>query len=418
MDRVFLLVYSVFILAIPFVSDSKSRWVVLSIAMVVAMFLMSLFVTTSASQKRGGTKHLYLVIFLFSLLIVPSGYHATFGRLEDIRYLVILIINPMILYVSYKAFMLYSDKEKGRVLGVSAVILSILVVLEGFSIISIGNETLVGRELFGVRLPFRKATGLPMSDGKLGILLIPMFYFMTFNFLNAVSARKKITYFAFASLILLAILVAQSRSGWLALVVSGIVVIGLRYRRPIERATLAFMVLLLGTAGFLYGVFDFLIKGIVSEGIYRENVFGRFDFLLFTFERFLDSPIVGGGHAGLFLKTETGAAQVVHNLFLDVLASYGVLGFIPFLLGWIFVGKGLLSSVSQKLKYNEDKIIAQWLVVCFISLMVELSLYRGFYNEYTFIYIGFILAFSQGRIKVSKGNTRRRSAIDNVSFPS
>ena len=135
---------------------------------------------------------------------------------------------------------------------VGLALLCLLIFLEGTGIISSGFER-ANRTFFGVTLPFRKATGVEMSDGKLGTMIVPLLWLLLLNSFQ----RYRIVPLPFRRwqivLVGLAILIAQSRSTWLGVAVSGALLLlllpGVRYKKMLYLIGLPFLLLV-----FLDGV--------------------------------------------------------------------------------------------------------------------------------------------------------------------
>lgn len=273
-------------------------------------------------------------------------------------------------------------------------VVSILIILEGFDIFSIGAQY-SKRSFFGFQMPFYKATGLPLSDGKIGTMIGPVFLLLLLNIFFYKDRFTKLLFRHFQLLLILAgIIICQSRSGWLALSVC----LAYLFSSFFGKYTRFFTKFLLLFGGiFILVNSGLFFKSLVGEGIYAYNVFHRGNSNLFAFTKFIESPIIGVGHSNLnFIEfSELHGNQwietAVHNLFFDQLGSNGITGFIPliglFIVYFSFVEKLYLQSI--RLNANRIKLFCIWLKLSMIFIVIELNLYKGFYNEYLFLYFSF-----------------------------
>lgn len=347
------------------------------------------------SQFAGTILVLYLIILLSDLSVALriSSFDETrffFGRL--IAFLVFLLF-------------LGTDSRRGSnvlkplldVFCWSVFILAILILLESLRVISVGNETEYGRLYFGMRLPFRKATGLPMSDGKLGTILVPALLLLLLDNLTGLFrfSFRKIRF----ALILIGIVLSQSRSTWLGLAItlalSPFLLPHFRHKKLLFLLEILLLLLLLYT-----GSIERVFYGLMSEGIYQQTIFNRISSYRLAFDYFLCSPLLGVGHSEVY-HLFRGKEMVIHNLFLDNLASTGIIGTLPLLLLFLVYFWQASRNYSHCIAARNDRdgLLSAWLILTMVHVFIELSLYRGFYNEYVQIYFSF-LAILTYRLRV------------------
>jgi O-antigen ligase len=389
---------------IPFFPMPKTALGIFAPVSVVLLFGYLLLMAMTKTRDFVMDAPTTVILGCFLLLILLDLLNGLqFGAVQEFRYAFGRITSLMVILLV--AAYLQTHGEQGvrlvmRVLLFSAVLVSVMIILEGFGFISYGFPSEEGRRLFGTRMPFRKATGVPLSDGKLGTLLIPAFIMLLIGGLT--DYLKK----SWRGLLLLvigfAIVIMQSRSGWLGLFM-GLAFLTVYY--AIHSRYLAFY--LLGMAALLAVLFfsplgDLLLGGFVGEGVQARTVSGRF----LGAEQALDASgasfLLGHGHGNVFIENEIGKTHIIHNLFLDQLASNGIMG----LLALLFVYGFFLWLIVRSLWQGATPVIL-WLVTCWLSVFVEQNLYRGFYNEYISIYMALALFVASRFVPERK----RRSVI-------
>ena len=337
-----------------------------------------------------------LVLYLI-LLLSDSSVALRFPSLDETSFLLGRAVSCAI-------FLLFLGARSRRdrdvldlfldVLCWSAAILSLLILLESVGILSVGNETEHGRIFFGMRVPFRKATGLPMSDGKLGTILGPALLLLLLDNLTGL-LRLPFSKSRLA-LVLVGIALAQSRSTWLGLSVCFAVFPFLLPRLRWKKLVLLFELMIF--AALIYtGIAEEVVYGLMSEGIYQETVYNRINSYKLAIDYFLSSPLFGVGHAEVYHLFH-GREMVVHNMFLDNLASTGIVGTLPLIGLFICYFAQAYRSYSRSIVGKDDRhsLLATWLILCMLHVTIELNLYRGFYNEYVQVYFAFLAMVTYG----------------------
>jgi len=269
-----------------------------------------------------------------------------------------------------------------RIYCVSIMLLSILVILEGFSVVSMGAETARGRTYFGVQLPFRKAVGFPMSDGEFGIMVSPAFLYLLLQFFGGPGYRRMPFSLIGVFLTGFALLVAQSRSTWLGLALS-LTVIGLLLpRRNIDRLIIVTMGLAF-TAFVGSQIYGEIFAGFTSEGILAKNVNDRFETFGIVSEILRQSPLFGVGHGdGVSSGTDLSLDKAIHNHFISALSSGGLIAAIPALGLYIMLISTMLGIARDNKTSNEIRLLSIWMTSSAFLIVTELWFYRGFYSEH------------------------------------
>jgi O-antigen ligase len=261
--------------------------------------------------------------------------------------------------------------------------LSILVILEGFGLVSLGAETNQGRVIFGIRLPFKKAVGFPMSDGEFGIMVAPAFFYFLLQFCG--EPRYRPMNFRAIGLVLTfaALVIAQSRSTWLGLVLALTAVIALIPGRGIDR----WIILMGGVAlAALVGsqVYDEIITGFVGEGVMAKNVFTRFEVFGIAVEAAREAPIFGIGHGNRIALSPSDFehSRLIHNHFIDALQAGGIIAALPAVGLYVIVACTMFKLARNPEADGTIRLLSIWMLGSMLLVVTELCLYRGFYSEH------------------------------------
>jgi O-antigen ligase len=379
-----------FLFIIPFFPMPKTPLGLLAPLSVVLLAGWWFVLSFSKHRELKMDERLFILISCFVVLVLLDLVNGVqFEALLEFNYAFGRITSLLVILLILTYLQANGDKAVGVVTQVvlfSAFVISVMIILEGFGVISYGFYSEEGRHLFGTRMPFRKATGVPLSDGKLGTLLIPAFTMLVVTGLTQ-HFLKPLWRWLFLLVIGFAIIIMQSRSGWLGLFMG----LGFLSAYHVAKSRyLAFYLLgiTLGLAAlFFSSLGELILGGFVGEGVQARTVEGRF----LGAEQALDASgvsfLFGQGHGNVFIENEIGKTHIIHNLFLDQLASNGIVG----LLVLLFVYGFFLWLIVSSLWKNSSHPVILWLVTCWLSVFVEQNLYRGFYNEYISIYMALAL---------------------------
>lgn len=271
----------------------------------------------------------------------------------------------------------------------SVFVVTIVFYLQAFGLLTFGHST-PGRTFFGVKLPFRKPIGLvEISDGKIGTFVVPVAllflvnYYERFRFFEF---KRRITAFLLLSFI---VVILQSRSGYLGFAIS-LLLFFLLYPSTWSK----FLKILVGFVGFIVIIFsDIYLKiwaGLVGRGIYETNVDSRSTLLNHAIDQFKNSPIIGVGHDKVSYQVSSSHSVGAHNLFLDHLGSGGLITIIPLVLLFLIFFYYAFKSYYGALRIHNTYLsgLSLWLILSMTHIVVELSFYRGLYNEYVYLILG------------------------------
>jgi len=387
--KVFDAFFLLFIFIIPFFPVPKSR--LGFIAPVVVFLLFAFMVILIIKKIKEFPFYTNIVIFILSFVILmlidlingirfdnSLEFKYTLGRITAL-----MVFLLVIFYLNQKG--LKGINYLYMIMIASAIIVSIMIILEGFGFISTGLPSEGGRHLFGTRLPFRKATGVPISDGKLGTFLIPMFTLLLFPQLINTTLTNKLRW-GFLTIIGFAIIIMQSRSGWLGLFVG---LSFLLFYYIIKSKDISLYLLLLSfvfVVAYSTPLLGIVLSGFIGEGVQARTVSGRFLGAEQALDAIKTAFLIGHGHGAVFIENEVGKIHLIHNLYLDQLASAGFIGFLVLFSSHIL----FLSILIKKIFFSKIKeivILSLWLITAWLSVFIESNLYRGFFNEYVSIYM-------------------------------
>ena len=383
-----------FLFIVPFFPLPKT--VLGFLAPLSVIFLFGFLVLQIATRKIDLQLDINIntVIVCFFLLIVFDLINGMrFESLVEFKYVFARVTTLIVtlLVVSY----LQNNPQHGikwvmLAILFSAVVVSILIILEGFGLVSTGIHSEMGRRLFGIRIPIRKATGVPLSDGKLGTLLIPSLTMLLIPGLLSEWLHKRWR-LLFIFLLVIGILIMQSRSGWLGLFAGWAFLIAYYINRSKYIAFHLLAVTLMAGILFFSPVGEAIFAGFVGEGIQAQSASGRLLGAQQALAASTSSFILGQGHGTVFIENEIGKIHIIHNLFLDQLTANGIVGLLVllFVYGFFLWLIGVALRKVSKNSFAERYLL--WLVAAWLSVFVEQNLYRGFYNEYIAICLGIAL---------------------------
>ena len=340
---------------------------------------------------RDAVRNPWFIAFV-ALLLVEIVMLSIHGPEPQLRYVLgrttLLVLASMtLLYVSRTGFAGLHALQITLIASACLLVLFMFVQMAG--LYSLGNETLQGRLYFGLRLPFRKVTGFLMSDGRLGTVLVPAFLLA----LASIVARGN-PYLSdlgryrvpITLLLFIGIVCTQSRSAYAATLVGlalfAVFVFRSRIYRAVAVALLLSLAIVNGTT---------VVSGFQSEGTLEANVFNRMVAFEDAYYNWLSAPVSGVGHQNMIvIQDSSGEDKIVHNMFLDQLGATGLVGFLPlaFLFAYLLYAltRSLLSGTGA------ERAVLTLCLAIQCGILVELNLYRGFYNEYGVIYGAFALS--------------------------
>lgn len=260
----------------------------------------------------------------------------------------------------------YQFLKKNLILATKLIPMSLIIISIYF--ITTGHETLNWWNL-GLRMTFK---GKDPNDFSTMLIALGAFpYYLVFK-----SISKLWTFVGIVStiLVIFSVLLTGSRGGILTLVFTTILTLILFSRRNFKRTTFVIFFLIFSTLALFY--FNLVDFSFIYERFFGKYVTdissltaGRTDWWKAAFEAFKQKPLFGYGgsqQASQWINFNMyGNAKVMHNLFIEILIQYGVVGLIIFLLLVIRVLADLKNLLKLNKKYAAD---TAYLVMPFISL--------------------------------------------------
>lgn len=260
----------------------------------------------------------------------------------------------------------------------------------------------LGRSIGSFTLPWPRATGVPQSDGKIGVFVSLSLIF----FLVSYWVRRDRQSFLFIAVCIGILSFTQSRSTFLAFVIVFwcfvwyLIASG---KKSIPVLLVSFVTLTVGLLAILN--LDLISNVIRGEGIYAKNFDSRFIQMRIAIDRLAESPLVGLG--ANYIVIEGFVKEVgIHNTFLGLFVKSGIISSV------LFTGF-LLFSATAVLKTN-DIIFGK--IALYVAVLagpvVEHSLYPGYFNEHLWmIYpVGISIAFL-ARKETRNAHGRNREKI-------
>lgn len=358
----------------------------------------------------------FLLHLILALILIWWDFFNMFrgSFMKELNFILIRITNLGV-FTIFSFSILESNKNNSFFLPKKAILktyyfsivaLSLLLYLQAFEIITIG-EVFRGRTYFGIQLPFKKPLGFfDLSDGKLGCMIVPAF------FLSLVCSFKQLRFIdvpfpkTFSVLFFFLMIIVQSRSGYLGLFLSVLVFCFLIpykfYRNLVVSSMILFAVFL-----YLSGLYKLIWLGLVGEGVYEQNVASRGQVIMNELVAFFDSPIIGRAHENSIIITHEGQGHTgSHNLFTNHLAVGGLMTFIPFIMMLLSF---LYYALRNLIIFNRRKELmysgfAIWCICSMAHITIELSFYRGLYNEYYYFMLAFgVVLYLNTKVKLKYG---------------
>jgi O-antigen ligase len=99
---------------------------------------------------------------------------------------------------------------------------------------------------------------------------------------------------------------------------------------------------------------------------------------------FLNKPVFGYGHDGF--RFNSGYGVYSHNLYVEILVNYGVMGFICFFAFPIFVVMRCIGVM--KLNQQGNNSICKWVLICFIGVFISFMFRPTQFDKPMFIFLG------------------------------
>lgn len=261
-----------------------------------------------------------------------------------------------------------------RVLTVSVVVISVLTELHALELIEFGDKYIRSRSVLGYEIPFKRTLGVPMDYGNFGMYLSAGVGYLLFEIAEF---RNR---WALASLpvVLLATLISQSRSTWVAVVaVVGIFTLFLSYRwvsqfYSTSVANMAVGLLVAAALPVVAKTVEVLIQ------IRPLTLQSRVHAVQQSLEVFQSSPFLGIGRYTYFYGYGN---EIIHNGFVNVLVSYGVIGFLLFSFVFVYTFLVLIRVASRPAR----RLHAVAAFAGLVGMTVELFFFDGSFTKILWI---------------------------------
>jgi O-antigen ligase len=252
------------------------------------------------------------------------------------------------------------------------------------------------REFWGTSMVFRRTTGLDMSYGLYGIIINSVLPLFLLSFWQKDFLIKK-KWAALGILVLMAgLFISQSRNSWLATFVMLTFLasfLSLQSRNPFLKlmvifgAGLTMLIAVAWGAGLLKSIFAGFALGRQATTFYRRLYIDQIVLDLFT-----RHWMFGVGHEAVTqeITRKVGMELVVHNGYLDQLASNGIFGFLPFI-SVMLLSLGVLWRMARK-GLPRLQPYALCLACSLVANMSILLAYKGFFAVTLAIEYGLMLS--------------------------
>ena len=256
----------------------------------------------------------------------------------------------------------------------------------------------MGRQLGALNIPWPRATGVPQSDGKIGVYACLCVVFFTVAF---VRTRRK-TMLLGVALACTTLAFTQSRSSLLGMLMT-VGFLYLYYLSTTRSAIFKFSAFVLGAVALAVVLINFqqIYSTVKGEGVFEANVDARSLGTDYAVDVVADHPLFGAG--GELLKIDGMQDLEVHNTFLGLSIKSGIPAAFIFLV-FLLLSSLLVWERSAGILPNG------FLAAALLSgPLVEHNLYPGYLNEHLWLIAPVAIAvhyFEHGYKRVE--NTARR----------
>jgi hypothetical protein len=344
-----------------------------------------------------------IVALLLMIELVSSLMNDINQLIPTIRYLITWSGFLCILFLSVAINRTEKDVANAfTVLIIGMIIVSILAVLKVYGIINIGISMMNTMEFMsGVPLATKKTTAVPMSLGLFAMLVCASSSMLITGLIEHKNINR-IFYLLAISSILVGVFISQSRNTFLSLTLTTLFILSAKtYGRNILGPALAVMFLIVAV-NYLTGVFSYL-----SYSSY-ETVQARMQQNWTGISIFLSNPIIGCGSDAVNQIGWRQMGNPIHNFFVHILASKGIVGAILVFSLWLFnIGQ------VRKLYENRDsfKIASWWLVMggSFVGMFTAMNFFPAESIKIQFLITGLCLVLNnkvQSVVKVQLNNKK------------
>lgn len=208
--------------------------------------------------------------------------------------------------------------------------------------------------------------------------------------------RKKVVYAASAAIIIFFMLITGSKNSLIVLCVIAIYFLiyetkGRKKRIFILSATLVVGFILVFKNSYLYNIIGYRIVDFLGQlglpirgASYSNSTALRIHYYEEGFKAFLSKPLFGGGMK--YFEAFSGAGTYSHSNYIEVLANFGVVGFLLYYAPILYTGVGLVR------KRHEDYSMLATSCMIFLILLLDFSMIT--YSALSVYYYPYVLGLS------------------------
>ena len=273
----------------------------------------------------------------------------------------------MLLFIRNEGYQFLKENlmHATKLIPISLIVISIYFITTGYEASSWWN--------LGLRMTFKGA-----DPNEFSAILITLGAFSFYLVLKSVSKLWAFVGIVSAILVIYSVFATASRGGILTLVFTSIFTLILFSNRNFKRSILVVFVLIFSVLALFYSNlidFNFIYERFFGKYVtdISSLTAGRTDWWKAAFEAFKQKPLFGYGgsrSASLWINFNMyGKAMVMHNLFVEILVQYGVVGLTIFLFLIIRVLADLRNLLKLNKKHTTD---ITYLLIPFISLATML----------------------------------------------
>lgn len=326
-------------------------------------------------------KVLLLITLVVFILLLYLGKIVTFNDWRELPYFISKLISFILLY-SFLRWMILKDipiKSIYKCLFSGVLILSFITIFCGITGISLFGEEgdIRPPRVYGITLPFYKTSGIPRSFGEFGIFMsVAWSYVLMYRY--ELKNYQKIIY---PTVILLAVIISQSRSTYIAILLITLSYFLLRHRIKLYKYILIAALALPIIIGLAMPI---LIKSpaakvFIGESTYEKNVLHRLLSYKVALDLIVDNPkkaLAGITHANWkdFFFEMTDEEVVLHNNFLSSIIFLGIIA------GLVNIFLLLLPTLLLLTMQIEKSKIISLIFLITLGSIVCLQFYEGFFS--------------------------------------
>lgn len=367
------------IFSVPFGTFSiKTGLTNLSLPNILIVITLVTFAITRYRKQRLYLSRLQLIALGMLCVLILIQSITTFIHSGSSR--------RIVTYIGYMLFTIgiftyvdsYSDARRLlQAAFLSAVVLSILTIVHVFLYpqgLPFGDKYRGQRAIFGVTIPFQRTLGLDITYGAFGMYTMMATPYYIYKNLKKPSLIEGLGIL----LVLLAVLISQSRSTWVAAGVAIFIVItgyGVYNKFRIEKNNTYMKIVSYGilVAGL---ILILLSPGIIKEiiSVRSDTFFSRIEQYQSGIEIVLSEPLIGVGFGTLEELYQSGSA-VIHSSFVNLAAQTGLIGLALVIYLWLIV---ILVLMKEMFYSQLENTLAIGIFASLAAIFIETNLQPGF----------------------------------------